>query len=1770
INADDQRVCIGGPIDNTRFAVVSAQGQLSPIGVPGELWISGEGVSQGYHQRDELTASQFITPGGEFGEGCRWYRTGDRVRWLGDGSLEYLSRLDHQIKLRGFRIELGEIEQALQQLASVKDAVVTLYRRDEETAELAGYIVTTDESLSVTEDVAVRGEYVSALQRSLREVLPEYMVPETFVLLAKLPLTANGKVDRKALPAPETRTSEQRYVAPRTETEVALCGIWEEVLGVEQVGVEDNFFQLGGHSLLAVRLSAAIEQGFEQALPLKVILRSPTVAELAVYLNSDASVEDKQRFRFEQVTPAPESLDSPFPLTDVQQAYWLGREGDFELGNISTHGYVELPFTDVSPTRIEQTLNQLIQRHGMLRMIVNDDGNQQILAKVPDYALKVNDYRSLSTDERVSGVAALRQELSHQVLSTDTWPLFDFRFTRLSDNQGILHVSMDIMLVDASSMLILAREFHGLLSEPELPLTPLSLTFRDYVLAEERLKESSLYEASAQYWQSRIEDFPNPPALPLARDPSQIETPHFERRSHWLPQAQWQQVKQIAQQHQITPTVLFLTAVGEVLNRWSEQSHFVLNLTLFNRIPFHQEVNDILGDFTSLTLLEMDYRDHCQSFIARLKSVQSQLWEDLEYRYFSGVAMQRNLTSSRGHIVNFPVVVTSTLGLETPSDDNSAAPKPQDRDELMEGFSISQTSQVWLDMQLSDVNGGLLCVWDSVEGLFPQGMLDAMFAALWELFGALAESEQQWQQACPVAAPASVTGLVSRANDTAQPYTPGLIHAPVWEQVLNQGDKIAVYSEELSLSYRELGLRAQSLADELMVSGVGANELVAVVMDKSWAQVVAVLGILRAGAAYLPIDASLPTGRIHTLLASGEVQQVVTQAAHLEGLPDTVQAHVLSTGDTPTEGVSLNASDPSRPDALAYVIFTSGSTGTPKGVSMTHEAVLNTLEGINTQYQVTAADTVFGLSNLNFDLSVYDIFGVLGAGGSIVLPKSDEYRDPGAWLNYLTAESAYPDVTVWNTVPALMQLLVEQCEYQSVQLPLQTVMMSGDWLPTDLPARIHHIAPQAKQYSLGGATEAAIWSIHYPITGYDCEGPSIPYGKALPNQQMYVLSADMALSPVWVTGDIYIGGLGLAQGYWRDDAKTQASFVRHPQTGERLYRTGDRGRLLPDGNIEFQGRKDHQVKIRGYRIELGEIESHLKRNGLIKEALVSTSQHDGQPHLVAYVVGQSVEQGLDSASLGLEEKLAFKQANKGVLRLSGESLALPPLSDSGVSCYLSGGDNGYRSGAISAQMLGLCLSRFYRKTYADVDFPKAFYPSAGSLYPIQVYVKLTQCQGAGLAPGYYYYEPLQHTLIRVRGLEDVASDDAPLSLYLVADERAIKPLYGDLSVSLYQSEAGYMGQLLQQDADSGLCFEAVTGDDVDLHAVLGLTPGQHLLKCYQGGLAAQKRTGSVLTLTHKNRKSYRQFAPDVPGTDRLFTCLPNLVDDMAKQTPACEYYVYLRKTVGEYGKGIYQYHLASRSLSLIQAGADEVFATGRNIPIELQGSFMLLMVARESQRAEALYETGYVGQAIMHRGVNERIGFCALGSVDADVATRVLCLDDDQQVIHTMVGGAVNDALMAEGVVTEEPQLNIQQELSRYLAESLPDYMVPQHYMPLAELPLTSNGKVDKKALPSPDLESLERRYVAPRTETEAALCGIWQEVLGIEQVGVEDNFFQLGGHSLLLVKMLSKIEKKFKLKLSIGYIYELNALSELATHIDALSSKPDTEELEEMERFEI
>ncbi|HKH45554.1 MAG TPA: amino acid adenylation domain-containing protein, partial [Thermoanaerobaculia bacterium] len=1021
------------------------------------------------------------------------------------------------------------------------------------------------------------------------------------------------------------------YVAPRSAVEETLAGIWQTLLGIQRIGVHDDFFELGGHSLLMTQAVAHVERSLGLAVSLRALFESPTVArqaELLERLRAEAG-SGVPSSGLPAIEPDSERLSESFPLTDVQRAYWIGRTDAVELGNVATHTYTELDVAGLDLGRLEGALQRLIDRQHMLRAIVLPDGRQQILASVPPYRIRTLDLTGSSAERTREALAEVRDEMSHQVLPSDRWPLFELRASCLAGGKVRLHFSFDFLLGDAWSFRVLFTELGRFYADLQTEMAPLELSFRDYVLAEQALAGTELHRRSLEYWRSRLATLPPAPELPLARNPAQILRPRFARRAHRLGSARWEGLKKRAARFGLTPSGVLLAAFGEALARWSKSPRFTLNLTLFNRLPLHSQVNQLIGDFTSLTLLEVDGSGE-EPFVDRARRLQSRLLEDLDHRYVSGVRVLRELAllQGRGHGGAMPVVFTSLLGLTVA---DGRATDPSGELARLEGevvYSISQTPQVWLDHQAAEADGDLSFNWDVVEELFPEGLIDAVFAGYCRLLDRLADGEDAWRETSPLPL------LSGRPALTAPDLAPAgeTLHGLFLAQALRRPDRTAVVSRDGSLTYGELDRLSSGIAARLRRLGARPGRLVAVVMEKGCEQVAAVLGVLRSGAAYLPVDPALPRERRWHLLRYGEAQVALTQPWLDESpeWPEGVERVAVSLAeDGPAE------SEPPPPVAsaedLAYVIFTSGSTGLPKGVMIDHRGAVNTILDINRRFGVGPDDRVLAVSSLSFDLSVYDIFGLLAAGGTVVMPDASQGPDPEGWCRWMARER----VTLWNSVPALMEILTESPgAARGMPGAVRLVLLSGDWIPLPLPARIGELAPDAEVVSLGGATEASIWSILHPIADVDPAWKSIPYGRAMARQSVQVLDSRLEPRPVWVPGDLYIGGIGLAQGYWRDEEKTRASFIRHPRTGERLYRTGDLGRYLPGGVIEFLGREDHQVKIGGHRIELGEIEAGLGEHPDVQSCVVTTSgQARGARRLVAYVVPEPAGEGAGADAL---------------------------------------------------------------------------------------------------------------------------------------------------------------------------------------------------------------------------------------------------------------------------------------------------------------------------------------------------------------------------------------------------------------------------------------------------------------------------------------------------------------------------------------------------------
>ncbi len=1191
--AGERFVPIGRPIDGMTVTTVGDDGSAVPALVAGELAVSGAGLALGYHGRPAETAARFTPdPGGP--AGSRAFRSGDLGRAWPDGTLEFLGRLDDQVTIRGYRVEPGEVEAALLRHPAVTRAAVAALPDAAGSATLTGYVVLGQPCPTV------------ALTAFARTSLPPHLVPSALVVVDALPHTPSGKVDRRRLPSLEVVTPVADTVSPSTPAEHAVAAVYRELLPVPWTSVHDDFFALGGHSILAAAAVREVRRRCGVGVALRDLFDEPTIAGLAALVAGRAA--DSTPDGGPELRPRPEERYEQFPLTDVQQAYWIGRDPGFELGNVATHAYFEVDADALDERRFADAIQCLVRRHDALRTVVTADGEQRVLREVPPYRPAVLD---LSTTDAADRLSAIRAEMSHQVLPADRWPLFDIRVTRLSSGRARIHVSIDALIADAYSVRLMMAELGQRYHDPTVEPAPLELTFRDCVVAERAARDSDGYRRALSYWRGRLADLPPGPELPLAREPGSVPDPRFRRLSRLLARPTWEKVTRRAADLGLTKAGLLLGVFSEVLTTWSRRPHYTVTLTLFNRLGEHRQLDSVIGDFTSLTLLEVDHRDG-GGFAERARRTQARLWTDLDHRAVSGVTVLREWTRQRGGTPGLiaPVVFTSMLEL------GGGGPAVTDTLGTV-GYGITQTPQLYLDHQVAETPDGLSLNWDVVADLFPEGLIDDMFAAYAGLLERLAVEPDAWHEPVRGVPPAAQRQRRALVNATATETPRSCLHSLVATTAADRPDAPAVVTPGRTLDYREMSTRAARVARRLRNLGVGRGQLVGIAMDKGWEQVVATLGVCASGAAYVPLDPDLPAERMAYLAGHTGIEHVLTQSwlcGRLPGL-DRLHHHAVDLDERwpRVDGGLHTLPEDGDVGDLAYVIFTSGSTGTPKGVMIDHRGAVNTILDINRRFAIGPADRVLALSSLSFDLSVYDVFGTLAAGGTLVIPSHARRRDPAHWVELIRSEG----VTVWNSVPALMSLAVDVAESLT---PLRLAMLSGDWVPVRLPDRIRALAGAALVCSLGGATEASIWSVYYPVGHVEDGWTSIPYGRPLSNQRLYVLDDAFEPRPDWVAGDLHIGGPGLALGYWRDAARTARSFVTHPRTGERLYRTGDLARYRDDGDLEFLGREDLQVKVSGHRIELGEIETELAAIPGVAGCAVAAVGPREDKRLVAYYV----------------------------------------------------------------------------------------------------------------------------------------------------------------------------------------------------------------------------------------------------------------------------------------------------------------------------------------------------------------------------------------------------------------------------------------------------------------------------------------------------------------------------------------------------------------------
>lgn len=905
--------------------------------------------------------------------------------------------------------------------------------------------------------------------------------------------------------------------------------------------------------------------------------------------------------------PDPASWAEPFPLNDMQQAYWVGRSEAFEGGRVVSQFFFEIVCDMVYADRVGPAWRRIIERHAALRCVVLPDGTQRVLPPQP-YEPERVDLRQDADAVKEARRAAIREEMCHRSVALEQWPHFDLRL--LLDERATFRIflALEFCMLDGTSITRVLSELSTLCRDPDAPLAPVSeLSFRDYVLAQRELEKTDAYARALDYWRQRVGTLPAAPSLRLAaRAPE--GAPRFVRRVFRLDATTWQRFSEHARANGVTRTVALGAAYAEVLAVWSGDESFTLNLPRHHRAPVHPDASRVVGQLASFTLLEVNRSG--ERFADRARDLDRQLRRDLEHSLVSGVAVLRELTRSGRTNVRMPFVFTSLLNLSIGRDSLTSS-------SLGEMVHVeSQTPQVLIDNQISEVDGELVVTWDGVDAAFAPDLVASMFDGYEKLLRQLSTAEG-WSSPAFDLVPESQRAVRAAMNATDRELPAReLLHDACLAACAERGDALAVIDARRQLTYEELGARVHTLARVLRERGVEVGSRVAIVMEKGWEQVVAVLATLAAGAAYVPIDPEVPPARLAELLGIARPTLSLTQAtvearaAWPEGAPR------LTVSDAAPDRHALPLPRTASPSDLAYVLFTSGTTGSPKAVMIEHAGAVNAVRWTNRRFDVNTHDRVLGVTSLHHDMSVFDVFAVLAAGGTLVLPSVEGARDPRHWATCVLSHG----VTIWNSVPALLEMLVDDVSARGVQLPLRTAFVGGDWIARTLPERLRRVAPNAELVSVGGPTETTLWNIFYCVDAVEADWSSIPYGVPIDNARYHVLGNRLAPCPDWAPGELHCAGIGLTRGYLDDEARTREKLIAHPTTGERLYATGDRGCIHPDGWIELLGRVDAQVKVHGHRIEPGEVEFALQACEGVSRAAVMADGEGAARELVAYVV----------------------------------------------------------------------------------------------------------------------------------------------------------------------------------------------------------------------------------------------------------------------------------------------------------------------------------------------------------------------------------------------------------------------------------------------------------------------------------------------------------------------------------------------------------------------
>ncbi|MCP3742349.1 amino acid adenylation domain-containing protein [Rossellomorea sp. BNER] len=1163
---------IGKPIDNTKMYIVDRHLHMVPVGVMGELCISGDGVARGYLNNESLTAEKFIDH--PYEPGTKLYRTGDLAKWLPDGNIEYLGRMDSQIKIRGFRIELGEVEKSLLAIEGIEDGVVVV-KENHDDKHLAAYYL-GDAAFSAEE-----------LRKKLKAFLPEYMIPTYFVKLDHMPMSANGKIDRKALPEPDHDSLvSTRYEAPQNELQEKLATIWSDVLKKETIGIHDNFFEIGGHSLKATVVTNKVFQVLQMDVSLKAFFDHPTIKELSDH------IEGQAEHRYEQIPVCGEQ--DVYETSSAQKRMYMVQQ--LEKGTVYNMPVLFAVEGDSEPERIEETFQKLVSRHESLRTYFADV-NGEIVQKIhPDLPF---------TMERRDGSGRTVEALAKDFVrpfELDQVPLFRAELAE-SDEGTYVMVDMHHIISDGVSIERLLTEFNEIYNGKELE--PLRIQYKDFAAWQNTFLKSDELKKQEAYWIQQFSD--DIPVLNLPYDYKRPVMQRFEgdERRFTFSEEQTEALRTIANETGSTMHMVLLSAFYILLSKYSGQEDLVIGTPVAGR-P-HADLQNIIGMFVN-TLALRNQAGGEKSYIEFLEEVKQNslhAYDNQSYQFEELIdKLQVNRDTSRHPL--FDVMFTMNHREEVGERESEGL-------QLNPVLQPSNQSKFDLTLHVTEGHRKLKGSFEYAASLFKGETIGRMIDHFTEIVACICRNKDVRLSEIEMMSEAEKHQILHDFNDTKADYPREKTIVQLFEeQAARTPDHIAVVFEDSHVTYSELNERSNAYARMLRDKGVKAGDCVGIMLERSMEMVEGIIGILKSGAAYLPIDPKNPNERIEFMLRDATINILLTSSefyGRFDFAGEMVDVIDIEKYDEHIQNLELVI----KPNDLAYIIYTSGTTGHPKGVMVEHQSLTQTMLWEKDEYKYNEKNVVLPLVNYAFDGFNILFYTPLISGSKVVLVNNEDMSNPSKISKYIRQYG----ITDYFSVPSIY-LMVAEYLIQYERLDLGFVTLVGEEMPEKAIEYTKRLSAEIEIVNGYGPSESTVWTTVKRRVEHDCRDL---IGKPIANTSVILLDKGQNIVPIGIPGEIYIGGSRLARGYLNNPELTVEKFIENPfKPGERLYKTGDVGKWSIDGNIQFLGREDNQVKIRGIRIELKEIEAALLRYPNIKETvvMVNESKEHGK-YLCAYV-----------------------------------------------------------------------------------------------------------------------------------------------------------------------------------------------------------------------------------------------------------------------------------------------------------------------------------------------------------------------------------------------------------------------------------------------------------------------------------------------------------------------------------------------------------------------